>query len=172
MHLRYQHRDRHGHLGLDDRLGRLRLEHQILVHRLDVGYRIQHRLDEVRAIADEIGAKVLFDAAHMSGMIAGQAWQQPLEEGAHLMTMSTYKSLGGPAGGLIVTRDMRLADFLAEVGRYRHGYLGCSADIADLRLSGVFRLEDTDKLLAILPQTLPVRLRYRSRWWVSLERSA
>ena len=80
--------------------------------------------------------------------------------------------MGAWADGLIVTRDMRLADFLAEVGRYRHGYLGCSADIAGLRLSGVFRLEDTDKLLAILPQTLPVQLRYRTRWWVSVERVA
>jgi ferric-dicitrate binding protein FerR (iron transport regulator) len=80
--------------------------------------------------------------------------------------------IGAWADGLIVTRDMRLADFLSEVGRYRHGYLGCSANIADLRLSGVFRLEDTDKLLAILPQTLPVQLRYRTRWWVSLERAA
>lgn len=74
--------------------------------------------------------------------------------------------------GLIVTRNMRLGDFLNEVARYRHGYLTCSADIADLRLSGVFRLEDTDKLLAILPQTLPVQLRYRTRWWVTLERQA
>lgn len=80
--------------------------------------------------------------------------------------------VGAWADGLIVTRGMRLADFLSEVGRYRHGYLGCSAEIADLRLSGVFRLEDTDKLLAILPQTLPVQVRYRTRWWVSLERSA
>ncbi|WLH07193.1 FecR domain-containing protein [Pseudomonas lurida] len=80
--------------------------------------------------------------------------------------------VGAWADGLIVTRGMRLADFLSEVGRYRHGYLGCSADIADLRLSGVFRLEDTDTLLAILPQTLPVQVRYRTRWWVSLERSA
>ncbi len=80
--------------------------------------------------------------------------------------------VGAWADGLIVTRGMRLADFLDEVGRYRHGYLGCSAEIADLRLSGVFRLEDTDKLLAILPQTLPVQVRYRTRWWVSLERSA
>jgi ferric-dicitrate binding protein FerR (iron transport regulator) len=79
---------------------------------------------------------------------------------------------GAWADGLIVTRNMRLADFLAEVGRYRHGYLGCTTDIADLRLSGVFRLQDTEKLLAILPQTLPVRLRYRTRWWVSLERQA
>lgn len=78
--------------------------------------------------------------------------------------------VGAWADGLIVTRNMRLGDFLKEVGRYRHGYLTCAADIADLRLSGVFRLEDTDKLLAILPQTLPVQLRYRTRWWVTLER--
>ncbi len=63
------------------------------------------RSAEIRAIADEVGALVLFDAAHMSGMIAGRAWQQPLEEGAHLMTMSTYKSLGGPPSGLILTND-------------------------------------------------------------------
>jgi ferric-dicitrate binding protein FerR (iron transport regulator) len=74
------------------------------------------------------------------------------------------------ADGLIVTRNMRLTDFLSEVGRYRPGYLGCSMDSADLRLSGVFRLEDTDKLLAILPRTLPVQVRYRTRWWVSVER--
>lgn len=74
------------------------------------------------------------------------------------------------ADGLIVTRNMRLADFLSEVGRYRPGHLGCSMDIADLRLSGVFRLEDTDKLLAILARTLPVHVRYRTPWWVSLER--
>lgn len=78
---------------------------------------------------------------------------------------------GAWADGLIITRGMRLGDFLAEVGRYRSGHLGCSADIADLRLSGVFRLEDTDRLLAILPKTLPVQVRYRTRWWVSLERA-
>lgn len=77
--------------------------------------------------------------------------------------------IGAWADGLIVTRDMRLGDFLAEVSRYRSGYLACAPGIADLRLSGVFRLEDTDKLLAVLPQTLPVQLRYRTRWWVRLE---
>lgn len=70
------------------------------------------------------------------------------------------------ADGLIVTRDMRLADFLAEIGRYRHGHLHCDASVADLRLSGVFRLDDTDKLLALLPQTLPVRVEKRTDWWV------
>ncbi|MDD1011611.1 FecR family protein [Pseudomonas shahriarae] len=77
--------------------------------------------------------------------------------------------VGAWADGLIVTRNMRLGDFLTEVGRYRQGFLSCASDVADLRLSGVFRLEDTDKLLAILPRTLPVQLRYRTRWWVTLE---
>jgi ferric-dicitrate binding protein FerR (iron transport regulator) len=72
--------------------------------------------------------------------------------------------------GLLVTRDMRLGDFLSEVGRYRHGFLTCAATVADLRLSGVFRLDDTDKLLAVVAQTLPVQVRYRTRWWVTLER--
>jgi len=80
--------------------------------------------------------------------------------------------MGAWVDGLIVTRNMRLAAFLSEVGRYRHGYLGCSAEASDLRLSGVFRLEDTDKLLAVVAQTLSVEVRYRTRWWVSLERSA
>jgi glycine hydroxymethyltransferase len=38
-------------------------------------------------------------------MIAGRAWPNPLAEGAHVMTMSTYKSLGGPPGGLVVGND-------------------------------------------------------------------
>lgn len=68
-----------------------------------------------RAIADEVGAHVLFDAAHLCGMIAGRSWPNPLSEGAHLMTMSTYKSLGGPAGGLVVTNDAKLAQRLDQI---------------------------------------------------------
>jgi glycine hydroxymethyltransferase len=58
---------------------------------------------------------LLFDAAHLCGLIAGGAWPNPLEQGAHLMTMSTYKSLGGPPGGLIVTNDPELAQRLDAI---------------------------------------------------------
>ena len=58
---------------------------------------------------------VLFDAAHLCGMIAGKVWPQPLVEGAHLMTFSAYKSLGGPAGGLIVTNDDVIAQKLDAI---------------------------------------------------------
>jgi glycine hydroxymethyltransferase len=75
----------------------------------------EHPVRTVRKIADEVGAHLMFDAAHQCGIIAGRAWSDPLAEGAHLMTMSTYKSLGGPAGGLIVTNDAALAEQLDRI---------------------------------------------------------
>lgn len=74
-----------------------------------------HPVPEIRAIADEVGAHVLFDAAHQCGIIAGGVWANPLSQGAHLMTMSTYKSLGGPAGGLVVTNDATIAERLDAI---------------------------------------------------------
>ena len=74
-----------------------------------------HPVTEMREIADEVGAKLMFDAAHQCGIIAGNAWPNPLDQGAHFMTMSTYKSLGGPAGGLIVTRDAEISERLDAI---------------------------------------------------------
>jgi len=75
----------------------------------------EHPVAEVAEIAHGVGARLLFDAAHQCGIIAGGAWANPLEMGADLMTMSTYKSLGGPAGGLIVTNDAGLAERLDHI---------------------------------------------------------
>jgi len=74
-----------------------------------------HPVAEISKIADKVGASLLFDAAHLCGMIAGRVWDNPLAEGAHLMTMSIYKSLGGPAGGLVVTNDAELAERLDRI---------------------------------------------------------
>ncbi|MFV2040036.1 MAG: serine hydroxymethyltransferase, partial [Acidimicrobiales bacterium] len=71
---------------------------------------LPHPVEEVRNIADTVGARVLFDAAHVCGLIAGRVWPNPLDQGAHLMTMSTYKSLGGPPSGLILSNDAGLAE--------------------------------------------------------------
>ena len=67
----------------------------------------------VRAVADiahRHGARVMYDAAHVSGLLAGGVWPNPLDQGADLVSMSTYKSLGGPAGGLVLTNDAGLAE--------------------------------------------------------------
>jgi glycine hydroxymethyltransferase len=69
-----------------------------------------HDVAGIRAVADSVDAIVLFDAAHLSGPIAGKAWPNPLEQGAHVMTMSTYKSLGGPTAGLLVTNEASIAE--------------------------------------------------------------
>src|SRR5258708_20032628 len=73
----------------------------------------------VRAIADEIGAYVLYDAAHMGGMIAGGRFQAPLAEGAHMMTMSTYKAYGGPPSGLFLTTQAELPRRVHKIARPR-----------------------------------------------------
>lgn len=91
------------------------LAHEVRPKLITVGGSLNlfpHPISAIRGIADEVGAYVLFDAAHLCGMIAGKAWPQPLAEGAHLMTMSTYKSLGGPPSGLAVTDDDELAQRL------------------------------------------------------------
>jgi len=75
----------------------------------------EHPVAGIREIADDVGAKVLFDAAHQCGIIAGGAWKNPLNEGAHVMNMSTYKSLGGPAGGLLVCNDAQMAERLDAI---------------------------------------------------------
>ena len=94
------------------------LAHEVKPRLITIGGSLnlfEHPVAEIRGIADETGAHVLFDAAHQCGIIAGGAWENPLKAGAHLMTMSTYKSLGGPAGGLIVTNDPGLAERLDAI---------------------------------------------------------
>ena len=113
-----------------------------------------HPIREIRAIADEVGAIVLFDAAHLSGMIAGHAWQQPLAEGAHVMTMSTYKSLGGPPSGLIVTNDAEIArklDAIAYPGLTANFDAGRVAEIKQAIADGRFTINAgaiADRLIA------------------------
>lgn len=72
------------------------------------------------------------------------------------------------AQGSLVAERMPLGALLAELGRYRHGVLRCDAAIAGLRVTGVFSLRDTDRSLANLAASLPVQLRYRTRYWVSV----
>jgi glycine hydroxymethyltransferase len=92
-----------------------------------------HPVAGVRDIADAVGARVLFDAAHLCGVIAGRVWPSPLTQGAHLVTMSTYKSLGGPPGGLVVTDDAGLAqrlDLIAHPGLTANFDAGRTAALA------------------------------------------
>ncbi len=65
--------------------------------------------------------------------------------------------------------NVRLADFLAELARYRKGFVRCDPGIADLRISGAFPISDTQRTLNMLVQTYPViATGHLSGYWVTL----
>lgn len=70
--------------------------------------------------------------------------------------------------GLLSVSNRRLADVIAEISRYRRGVLLCDDSAADLRVSGTFPLQDTDRLLAVLARTLPIKVQTISRYWVKV----
>lgn len=61
--------------------------------------------------------------------------------------------------------DMPLAQFVQELSRYRSGYLGYAPELAALRVSGVFPLDDTDEALDVLADGFPVKIERVTRYW-------
>ncbi len=57
------------------------------------------------AIAREVGAVAVMDVAHIAGLIAGKAVKNPFDYGFDVMTTTTHKTLRGPRGGMILTRE-------------------------------------------------------------------
>lgn len=70
--------------------------------------------------------------------------------------------------GRIVADRMRLGDFVAELARYRPGILRCDPAVADLYISGVFQIRDTDQVLNLVAETLPVQVSRVTGYWVTL----
>jgi len=60
-----------------------------------------------REIADEVGAIFMVDMAHFAGLVAGGAHPNPLDH-AHVVTTTTHKTLRGPRGGMILSRDVEI----------------------------------------------------------------
>ena len=64
--------------------------------------------EKFRAIADEVGAYLHADIAHISGLVAANLHPSPLPY-AHVVTSTTHKTLRGPRGGIIMTNDDMVA---------------------------------------------------------------
>ncbi|MFO1533432.1 MAG: serine hydroxymethyltransferase, partial [Thermoplasmatota archaeon] len=60
-------------------------------------------LGELAAAAHEVGATVMYDGAHVLGLIGGGQFQDPLREGADVLTGSSHKTFPGPQGGFVLS---------------------------------------------------------------------
>nr|WP_279653965.1 FecR family protein [Pseudomonas morbosilactucae] len=71
--------------------------------------------------------------------------------------------------GMLLADNLRLADFLVELARYRKGFVRCDPAIADLRISGAFPISDSQRSLDMLQQTYPLVIRQHWHgYWVML----
>jgi glycine hydroxymethyltransferase len=77
-------------------------------------YLFPHPVKEIADAAHSVGAKLLYDAAHVLGLIVGKRWRNPLDYGADVMTSSTHKTFPGPQGGIVASRDK---DLLKKIGK-------------------------------------------------------
>jgi glycine hydroxymethyltransferase len=89
-------------------------------------------LRDLREAVAEAGASIVYDAAHVLGLIAGGQFQDPLAEGAAVVTGSTHKTFPGPMGGIVLTNDpevwestQRVADRL--VSNYQNNRIAALA---------------------------------------------
>ena len=110
-------------------------------------------------------------APHAAQRIAaGEQGTFTAQQAVHSGALDTAASAW--AEGMLVASRMRLEDFLAELGRYRRGRLGCDPAVAGLHVSGAYPLADTDRVLAALTSSLPVEIHSFSRYWVMVRPAA
>ncbi len=71
-------------------------------------YLFPHPVEELSNAIKSVGGKLVYDAAHVLGLIGGGAWPNPLDRGADVVTGSTHKTFPGPQGGVILFNDKDL----------------------------------------------------------------
>lgn len=71
--------------------------------------------------------------------------------------------------GRLEVRDRPLSEVIDSLRGYRRGIIRLSPDVADLRLSGIYPLDDSDRTLQLLAHSLPIQVIYHSAYWVGIE---
>ncbi|CAA0325091.1 Uncharacterised protein [Klebsiella pneumoniae] len=70
--------------------------------------------------------------------------------------------------GILSFSDKPLGEVIATLSRYHNGVLRCDPAVAGLRLSGTFPLKNTDAILNVIAQTLPVKIQSITRYWINI----
>ena len=109
-------------------------------------------LEELASAAHEVGAQVMYDGAHVLGLIAGGVFQDPLREGADVMTGSSHKTFPGPQGGFLLSntedetmqRRLNNAVFPGTNSSYHlHHVAGKAVALAEFEAYGASYAQDT-----------------------------
>lgn len=130
--------------------------------------RLQLRLGAERATA------IALDAPLELATLAGERLQLPRRQQVRFdrYAFSAPTPLQGGEGawvdGLLEVRGQRLGDVIDALRPYRSGVLRIDPAVAGLRVSGLFRLDDSDQALDVLARTLPIRIARRTDLWVSV----
>lgn len=131
---------------------------------------IVRRLPEATRVGVERHAVLLQPAGAPALRRRLEAGEQAEFTAAAVLPLSAPASEpGGWVNGMLVVADMPLGEFAAELARYRPGHLGCAPEVAHLRLSGAFPIDDTERALHAVAQALPVRIRHFTRYWTRIE---
>lgn len=127
-----------------------------------------------------------FDDRTQVGVLESAVEIRPRQHPAHTLRLETGQQVAFdrdaiqpphtlPSGsaawvrGMLSVDDWRLGDFITELNRYRPGVLRCAKSVQGLSISGAFRIDDTDTVLENLSKSLPVKVRYVTRYWASIE---
>ncbi|MGB6104114.1 MAG: FecR domain-containing protein [Pusillimonas sp.] len=134
-----------------------------------LGTRFVVRLEGPRArVSVQEGAVELHPALGGATAIAHAGQSLWLTSNAILPAAAQGFSDDGWADGVIAGNNIRMADLVAELARYRPGRSICDERVANLRVSGIFHINDTDQALRFLEQTQPISVTYRTRYWVTV----
>lgn len=119
-----------------------------------------HPVSEARVAADEVGAKIVYDASHVLGLIAGNQFQDPLREGADVIASSTHKTFPGPQGAIILCKaeikeKIEQAVFPGTVSNHHlHHVAGLAVTLAEMLQFGKAYAAQTVTNAKVLAQCL------------------
>lgn len=132
-----------------------------------LGTRFVVRLDKAGArIAVQEGAVELYPSDSSESTVVRSGEKRWLTRHGTRPAESHGLTADGWAEGIIAGRNIRLEDLLMELSRYRPGRIVCDPLVADLRLSGLFHVQDTDRALRFLARTQPIQVSYLTPYWV------
>lgn len=69
-------------------------------------YLFPHPVAELRGVCNDVGARMMYDGAHVAGLIAGKQFPNPLKQGCDVVTFSSHKTFPGPQGGMMLYNDI------------------------------------------------------------------